>query len=313
MEPDLALVQRVLTAILTLAVATIVGAGTASVWLRSRSSAWAADMLPRLRTAMLAGAGAAIVSHLAGLWLQAAAMAEVPLPQAFPAVRSVITATHYGTAWLLGAAALAAIGLMTAPRPGAQAAGAMGVLRLAALGLFLYSRSIASHAGAAGDFTWAVAINWLHLVLASLWAGEVVVAGLITLRHAAAGEPASRADRAAYVAALSTSATLALAGIFVTGALSAWRSLGSLDKAFGNPYATILLVKVALVLCAAALGGLNRFIVMPSLIAGLRSTPGPGDAAAGKFARILQLEAVVLVAVIVAAAFLSSTPPPTAS
>jgi putative copper resistance protein D len=313
MESDLALVQQVVTAILNLSVATIVGSGMATVWLRGKSSGWAADMLPRLRRAMLAGAVAATATHLAGLWLEAAAMAEVPLPEAFPAVQSVITATHYGMAWMLGAAALVVVAVVTVLRPGARASGATGVLRLAALALFLYSRSIVSHAGAAGDFTWAVAIDWLHLILISLWVGEVIVAGLVTLRHRVASEPASRADCARYVEALSTSATLALVGIFVTGVLSAWRGLGSLDNAFGNPYATILVVKVALVLCAAALGGLNRFIVMPSLLAGLRSKPAAGDDAAGKFARILHLEAVILVAVIVAAAFLSSTSPPMAS
>jgi copper resistance protein D len=313
MESDFALVQRVVTAVLNLSVATIVGSGMAAVWLRGRSSAWAVDMQHRLRSAMLTGAMAAVMAHAVGLWLEAAAMAEVPLADAFPAVQSVITATHYGMAWMLGAAALVVAAVLAVFRAGAQTSGATGVLRLAALALFLYSRSIVSHAGAAGDFTWAVVVDWIHLILISLWVGEVIVAGQIALRREVASEPASRADRARYVEALSTSATLALIGIFVTGVLSAWRSLGSLDNAFGNPYATILLFKVALVSCAAALGGLNRFIIMPSLLTALRSKPEAGADAALKFTRILHVEAVILVAIIVAAAFLSSTSPPTAS
>lgn len=213
--------------------------------------------------------------------------------------------------WMLGAAALAVAGFTTAA-PGAMGHGTSSVLRLSALGLFLYSRSIVSHAGAAGDFTWAVAVDWVHLVLVSLWVGEVIVAGLITLRMEPAAGREGRTECARHVEALSTSATIALAGIFATGVLSAWRGLGSPDQVFVTSYGTILLVKVGLVAGAAALGGWNRFVVMPALLAQLGGAAPPGPAAR-RFALVLQIEAAILLAAIVAAAFLSSTPPPTAS
>ena len=313
MEPDFALVQRAATAVLNLSVATLVGAGAATLWLRGASSAWATNMLPRLRKAMLACVVAAMAAYLGVLWLEAASMAEVPVTEAFPAVQAVITATHFGYAWMLGAAALVVVAITAALRLNAVAASPATVIRLAALGLFLYSRSIVSHAGAAGDFTWAVAVDWVHLVLISVWVGEVIVAGLITLRGEAPHEPDGRVEVARYVEALSNSATIALIGIFATGVLSAWRGLGSLDNAVGNPYATALLIKVALVLCAAALGGLNRFVVMPALLAQLRIKAATGQDATQKFARILHVEAIILLAVIITAAVLSSTPPPTAS
>jgi copper resistance protein D len=312
-ELDLAFVQRVAVVILNLSVSVLVGTGATTLWLRSASSPWAADMLPRLRHAMLACFAAATLTYVVVLWLEAASMAEVPVAEAFPAVQSVITATHYGYAWLLGAAALIVAWAATAVRPGALGPGPGSVLRLAALGLFLYSRSIVSHAGAAGDFTWAVAVDWLHLVLISIWVGEVIVAGLITLRREPTTGQGNRVDCARYVEALSTSATVALAGIFVTGVLSAWRGIGSPDQVFGNPYATMLLIKVGLVLCAAALGGMNRFVVMPALLARLRGARVPEPGATRRFALVLQVEAIILLAVIVAAAILSSTPPPTAS
>lgn len=313
MEPDLALAQRAATAVLNLSVATLVGAGAATLWLRGASSAWAAGMLPRLRKAMLACVVVAMAAYLGVLWLEAASMAEVPMTEAFPAVQAVITATHFGYAWMLGAAALVVVAVTAALRPNALAASPATVIRLAALGLFLYSRSIVSHAGASGDFTWAVAVDWVHLVLISVWVGEVIVAGLITLRGEPPRQPDGRAEGARYVEALSNSATVALIGIFVTGVLSAWRGLGSFDNAVGNPYATALLIKVALVLCAAALGGLNRFVVMPTLLTQLRTNPAAGHNAPEKFARVLHVEAIILVTVIITAAVLSSTPPPTAS
>lgn len=312
MEADLATAQRFVTFILNLSVAVLAGAGAAHLWLRGARSAWGAGLVPRLRNAMLAVVLAAIAAHVALLWLEAASMAEVPVGQAFPAVQSVITATHYGLAWMIGAGALLAVGL-TVRAPGRKPArGATPLLRAAALGLFLYSRSMVSHAGAGGDFTWPVLVDWIHLVLISVWVGEVIVAGLLTLRSQPEWESKNRAECARFVSSLSTSATVALAGIFVTGVLSAWRGLGSFGNALGHPYGTLLFVKVALVLCAAALGGVNRFVVMPRLLAQLRK-PKPDPAAGKRFAGVLQLEACILVAALLAAAFLSSTSPPTAS
>ncbi|WP_036215699.1 MULTISPECIES: copper resistance D family protein [Massilia] len=313
MESDLASAQRAVTAFLNLSVAILVGASAATLWLRTRTSPWSRAMLPRLRTALLAGTGAAMVAYAAILWIEAASMAEVPLAEALPAVRSLITATHFGLAWLIGAAALVVAGAVSAAGARFQATAAMSALRIGAIGVLLYSRSMVSHAGAAGDFTWAVAVDWVHLVLISIWVGEVIVAGLITLRVLPDAASGSRADCAAYVDALSRSATVALVGIFVTGAISTWRVLETPANLFGNPYGTTLLIKIGLVLCAAALGGFNRFVVMPSLLRSLQQQGQEARAASGRFARILQVEAIVLVAVLIAAAFLTSTSPPMAS
>lgn len=312
MEADLALAQRFVTVVLNLSVATLVGASAAHIWLRSARSAWGIGLVPRLRKLMLLALAAAATAYVAVLWLEAASMAEVPVSEAFPAVRSVITATHYGLAWMVGAAALLAVGFTLRIRKGERPSAAASLVRAAALGVLLYSRSMVSHAGAAGDFTWAVLADWVHLVLISLWVGEVIVAGLVTLRSQPEWESKNRAECARFVTSLSTSATVALVGIFITGVLSAWRVLGSPGNVLGNPYGAALLIKVGLVLSAAALGGLNRFVVMPKLLAQLRR-PKPDGNANGKFAVILQVEACILVAVLIVAAVLSSTSPPTAS
>jgi putative copper resistance protein D len=217
----------------------------------------------------------------------------------------VLSATHYGTAWTIGSAALLAFALSLAVPVG------RGLAQPLALAVFLYSRSMVSHAAAGGDFGWAVAADWLHLVFISAWVGEVLAAGLAALR-VEPGDPQSRLECGAYVRTLSRSATLALAGLFATGAFSAWRGLGTIENAVGNPYATTLLLKLALVLGAATLGGMNRFVLMPALLKQLRQ-PGPAQGAAGRFTRVLHIEAVLLVAALVVAAFLSSTSPPTAS
>ena len=313
MEAEHALLQRALTVILNLSFAVLAGAGAASLWLRARHSPWTAAVAPRLRGALLLAAGVALAAHVAMLWVEAASMAEAPLAEALPAVRSVITATHYGLAWMIGAGALLAMAAACALKGGVRAGGAAALLGIGAFAVLLYSRSMVSHAGAGGDVSWAVAADWLHLVLVSLWVGEVLVAGLLVLRRLPADVPASRDDCAAYVEALSRSASIALAGIFATGAFGIWRVLSSPAELIGNPYGTALLVKLGLVLAAAALGGFNRFSVMPSLLRSLRPAGEGHPASLHRFTRILQLEALILLAAVVAAAILTSTPPPAAS
>ncbi|MGF6275930.1 putative copper resistance protein D [Massilia sp. UYP11] len=313
MESDLASVQRAITALLNLSLAVLVGASAALLWLRTRQSPWAGALLVRLQRALLAGSGAAIATYIAILWIEAASMAEVPLAEALPAVKSVISATHFGLAWMIGAVALVVAGAASAAPLRLQTTPAVSALRVLAIGVLLYSRSMVSHAGAAGDFTWAVAVDWLHLVLTSIWVGEVIVAGLITLRHAPDSAPGSRSDCVAYVEALSCSATVALVGIFATGAISAWRVLERPENLFGNPYGDVLIIKLGLVFFAAALGGFNRFIVMPAVLASLTQSSQRAPDASKRFARILHIEAIVLIAVLVAAAVLTSTSPPMSS
>lgn len=307
------LAQLAATVALNLAVALVMGASVSTAWLRAARCSWSACHIVRLRAAALAAVGAALVSYIALLWLEAAAMAEVPIGSAAPAVRLVLTATHYGFAWTIGICALAALAIVTVLRWRQKHVRAADLVRLLALGVFLYSRSIVSHAGAGGDLSWAVAADWLHLILISLWVGEVLIAGLLTLRHPAGSIAEERLERARYIQALSNSATIALVGILVTGLVSAWRGLGSLENATGNPYATTLLIKLALVASAAMLGGVNRLLVMPPLLDALRSTAGTSTATERRFALVLQIEGVVLVAALIVAAVLSSTSPPTAA
>lgn len=312
MALDLPFAQLIATVVLNLSLAALVGGSLSDRWLHAGSSHWAMRNLVSLRRVCLVSATAALFAYSTVLWLEAASMAEVAVSEAVPAIRSVLTATHFGFAWKIGMAALVVVIVLTALRWTPRQRPAVDFLRLVAIAVVLYSRSIVSHAGAGGDFSWAVAADWLHLVLISVWVGEVIVAGFVTLRQASAVTGQDGVERAQYTQALSNSATVALVGIVVTGIISAWRGLGSLENTTGNPYATFLLLKLALVAIAAVLGGLNRFLVMPGLLDGLRAPQGPLLKRDGKFVVILQIEAFVLAAALVVAALLSSTSPPTA-
>ncbi|UUZ54127.1 CopD family protein [Massilia sp. H-1] len=170
-----------------------------------------------------------------------------------------------------------------------------------------------SHASANGDLNAAVAADWIHLCLISVWVGEVVIAGLFVLGRRGAAHAPDREDMARYVENLSSSATFALVGIFATGIFSAWHNVGSVAGLSGNPYGVTLLAKLAMVTIAVLLGGFNRFVVMPPLLAGLRRAGACDTSSLRRFTLVLRIEAVVLLGVLVAAAILSSTSPPTAA
>lgn len=308
MALDLQTAQRLCTAVLNLAAAALAGACVARLWLGREASAWAAARQGRVRQAALAGAVLALAADLLLLWLESAAMAEVPLSAAGSATWTMLRSTHLGMAWLIGAFGLA----VAAAGAGARADAHPGPARLAlaALAVFWYTRSVVSHAASEGDLSLPVLADWLHQGLISLWVGEVLLAGAVMLREADVMSAADRRARAAYVASLSDSATLALAGIFATGLYASWRDLGGLANLFGNPYGAALVAKLLLVGVAVLLGGFNRFFVMPPWLAReAAGQPAPAQLPA-RFRRILGIEAVVLLAVVGAAAWLASTSPP---
>jgi putative copper resistance protein D len=254
----------------------------------------------------------AMLANICGLWLEAAAMAEVPVAQAADATWSMLTATHFGTAWTIGISALifSAGALALGRHP--ERTWRLPALNLLGLAVFLFTRSMVSHASADGDFGIPVIVDWLHLMLICIWVGEVFVAGFLTLASPPGTRTDDRDDCVRYIKSLSASATLALVGIFATGLYSAWHNVGSPGALVGNAYGTTLLFKLALVALAVTLGGMNRFVVMQSLIAALHGKDPATTSAMRPFTLILRIEAGVLLGVLILASILSSTSPPTA-
>lgn len=308
MALDVPAAQLIVTVTLNLALAIGVGAGLSTLWLAARDSDWAADRRGQLSVAGAAAAAVALLASGALLWLKAASMAEVPVTAAGAASLSILTATHFGYSWTGGASALVLGALAVALRPPGKGRRRWIFLNLFALAAFLYTRSVVSHAAADGDFGIRILADWVHLMLISVWAGEVFVAGLLTLAAPLNAEADDHIECKRYIEALSASATYALGGIVVTGAVNAWYNVGSPYTLAGNPYGVALLLKLALVAVAVLLGGFNRVFVMPSLTAA-----GMVPATALRhFTLILRLESAVLLGVLIVAAILSSTSPPTA-
>ena len=312
MALDLPLAQHVATVVLNLAVAAAVGAAATGWSTGKLASPWARLQDHRAHRGAVAMLVVAIVASVCVLWLEAAAMAEVPVTQAVAETLTMLTGTHLGAAWQVGTEALVvSLIAMALSSPGRRATG-WSLVSLVGIAVFLYTRSMVSHASAGGDFSIMMLVDWVHLMLICVWVGEVFVSGLMVLSPLPEEQHADRADCVRYVQSLSTSATVALIGIFATGLANAWYNLGSPGALVSTQYGATLLVKLALVLGAAALGGGNRFIVMPGLIEALQTGNAPGIRKARRFALVLRIEAIVLLGVLMAAAVLSATSPPTA-
>jgi len=145
----------------------------------------------------------------------------------------------------------------------------------------------------------------VHLLAISVWVGLVYVAAFIVFPRIGEAPLADHINGANYVQALSDAATFALVALFITGAYNGWRGVGSPENLLGATYGKLLLLKLALVLVAAALGGHNRLFAMPKLLEALRLTTSTGGIHASKrFTTVLRIEAVVLAAVLVVAAVL---------
>ncbi|NIA56171.1 hypothetical protein HAV22_21290 [Massilia sp. TW-1] len=308
MGPDLETAHRLVTVLLNVAVAVLTGATLACSWLAHGSSRWAEMRRRPLRGFALAGAFVALAADVAWLWFESARMAEVPLVAAGSATWTMATSTHLGLAWCVGFAglALAAVRAFVRNERGAWPTAAT----MAGLAVFWYTRSMASHAASDGDFGARLLADWVHLGLVSLWVGEVIVSGAIMLRATGDMTSADRRARAAYVTALSNSATFALAGIVVTGLYATWHNIRSFDDLIGNPYGNTLVAKLLLVAVAALLGGVNRFFVMPPWLAREAAGDSAAPALPRRFRHVVWIEAAVLLAVVAAAAWLVSTSPP---
>lgn len=308
MELDLQTAQRLVTTLLNLAVAVLMGASTSRLWLGRDASSWAAVRRRPVRKAAVVGAVVTLLANVATLWLESAAMAEVPVRQAASATVSMLTSTHLGLAWSIGMVGLlAAAGAALVPEDRSMGPALATMLALA---LFWYTRSMASHASSDGDFSVRLLADWAHLCLISLWVGEVMIAGAIILRTSGSLSSNDRRARAAYVGSLSSSATIALSGIFVTGIYAAWRSIDGWANLFGNPYGNILVAKVLLVGVAAAMGGFNRLFVVPPWLARESAGDVADEIFPARFKRVLCVEAVVLLAIVALAAWVASTSPP---
>jgi putative copper resistance protein D len=289
--------------------AVVVGTLMCEGWISNDQSLWGRPIRSRMSGIVWMGVFGTLVASLPVLWAATATMSDSTLAATAPMLWPVLTGTHIGYMWQLGTAMLLAF--VVVRRFGRTSEtliprAAMWV----SLAVFIFSRSDASHAAAAGDFTLAIAIDFLHLFLISVWIGIVLVAAWVVLPAGTQRLAQDIPSQHAFIIALSRTATYVLIGIVMTGIYNAWRGLGSVANLTTTAYGEVLVVKLLLVTMAIGLGGVNRFWTLPDIVDDPSLKQGrDASSALRRFTRILMIESFVLVLAVIAAAILSSITP----
>jgi putative copper resistance protein D len=296
-----------LTALQNLGFAVLVGTLLSDSWLQRKPSAWQADVTARLAITFRVAASTALSGSILYFWIHCAQMADVPLSEAWPAVVSMLRATEFGYAWAASAVFMLAVLALSFTSWQMPSPALRGTLWIAIAGTAL-ARSHGGHPVDSGAFSLPVWADWVHLLAISAWVGLVYAAAFIVMPRFA-GEPlAERYNEASYVQALSDTATVALAALVATGAYNGWKNVGSPANLLGTTYGKLLLLKLAFVFTAAALGGHNRFFEMHGLLGALKQPSAANTTGTGRrFIGVLRIEAVVLTAAIVVAAVLAAS------
>jgi len=304
------------------------GAVIGHMWvLPAPASAAASPLLAQLRRGLWRLLGLCVlmlaVTAALELVLRTANMSELPLRLALGEIGTVLHKTHYGRLWLWRAAAVLCLGIIWLIQWRHSNARPLPVTAFTALIVSVISLSASGHGGDDGLLSTANIANSLHILGALVWGGAIIAFALLLL-------PGLMRDRQAATQSLlavsslrlSSLAGIALAMTVVPGLYNAWLLVGSWHGLWSTLYGRLLVAKVILVTAMIALGVVNRYRYVPSLLvqAGrplprsllplMHSPRTMADSATAKyFLRSLKAEALLLLAVLSLAATLSQEMP----
>ena len=165
-----------------------------------------------------------------------------------------------------------------------SAIGALATLPAVLLTSSLTSHGAALQSGAASG----IAIDWLHIVGATVWVGGLV--SLVILLPAVRGDGISQS----VLTRFGRFALIASLVVVLSGSLQAALEIGSLAGLIDSTYGQLVLVKIALLLGMLTLAAMNEW---------------RGRRGAGLVQRGIRAELVLGVVVLAIAATLSGTPP----
>lgn len=174
---------------------------------------------------------------------------------------SALPATEYAVPAAVVGGVLLAVALLGDGAP-ARSRGAGALAAVAVAGV---APALTGHTRAETPEWLVVAVDVLHLAAGSVWLGGLVALVLVLSdlagRGALAGETLAR---------FSAVAAGLVATLVATGALLAWRIVGSWSGLFETAYGQLLLVKIAAAAAAVAFAAWNRLRLMPALQAAPR-------------------------------------------
>ena len=184
--------------------------------------------------------------------------------------------------------------LFTAPRSGRGAA----VLALAALLI----GSLAGHT-AVFDPWITIPANAVHLGAVAIWMGGLLLIVLLPARTIDDGGGAADPRFLTVATSVSSSALLAVVLVLASGMIQSLLLVGDLGAYTSSPYGRLVLVKWIGLAVLFGFGAWHRFRALPELV-----TDEGGEGTGLK--RSVKAEAVVMLLVVMAAAWLAGTSPP---
>ena len=167
---------------------------------------------------------------------------------------------------------------------------------------------LAGHPSTTSPVGLMLALDWAHLVAASIWIGGLL--GLLVL--AGTTEAGSRvAALAVVVPRFSRAAMGSVAVLLTTGIVASIVHLPTLSSLWETNYGLAIIAKSALLACALVLGAVNNLRSRPRLVAAAqRHDRALGDGAVRLLQRLVLGESALIVGAVVAASILTSIAPP---
>ncbi|MFS3127621.1 CopD family protein [Nocardioides sp. Bht2] len=161
--------------------------------------------------------------------------------------------------------------------------------------------ALAGHTRAFDPQLPVIVTDVVHVAAGSAWFGGSVALAIVLPRLA------GRRQAGELVARFSTLAAGVLVALAASGALLAWRIVGSWEALVETTYGRVLLAKVAVVVVVVLFAAWNRFVLLPRA----RATVGHEAERQGLLAigRVVRAEAVLLVAVLALSAVLVDRAP----
>jgi putative copper resistance protein D len=277
--------------------AALVGIALARLWLGQQVLA---ELRVKLRRVSLACAALLLLALCGQVLLATASMIGTTDPSAVRLqIGAVLTETHAGRNLIAQSCAVFLLMLLLVLRRGRDTRADVWML-LGLVTLLAAIRAGSGHAASEGDFTLREYVQFVHLASIAVWAGSVIVAGLLAL-------PALLRERLTeaigqLMRRLSSSVTVALLFVVLSGVYNAWHGLGgSIKPLAGTQWGYLLDAKMVLVLVALAMGLLNRRV--------LRRNPTLTLSEAGSLTTMMLAEAVVMLLILTVSAFLANSPP----
>ncbi len=281
------------------------GALACRLWVAPANARYLDTPLWRLAGTGILALAASSVALFIGRTME---MSGESFKQSVALLPAMVTDTQFGHIWLARPVALLLLAALWWRGRSVAHTRASAAVMLILVSIMAFTRSATGHPADTGPFTLPEWVDWIHLLAAALWVGTLLAVVLTVLPAIFRTRPPS-GSVLALVERLSRLAGFALLAVLSTGLVSAWHYLVDLHNLTATAYGRVLLIKLAFVAGAIALGALNRYVALPRLRRSTAAT-GSGSRILLLLARSLRLEVIALLGALAGAAVLLHTMPP---